>query len=135
MKFSDFFVENFKSENEIKSFIRNSRNFEQSAENPEKAHALLIFKTSKQQTWLVATRKRLYCILDDNRKDQLNINWSERRENLEQELDNVKAYSLDERKTVVDIGSKHKGWLYSRNLFPNKPVEEAINNFILGHMA
>lgn len=135
MKFSDFFAENFKSEDEIKSFIRNSRNFDKSSENPEKAHALLIFKTSKQQTWLVATEKRLYCILDDNRKDQPNINWSERRESLRLELDNVKSYSLDKRKTVVDIGSKHKGWLYSRNLFPQKPVEEAINNFIMGQMA
>src|SRR5271166_3290397 len=40
--------------------------------------ALLIFKTPKQHTWLVATQKKLYCVLDDadRRKTGELVQWA-----------------------------------------------------------
>ena len=69
MLLADMFIgrSDFASPEEIKEFIRRSKNFDKSKEDPSTAHPLLIFKTSKQQTWLVATPERLYCVLDDLR--------------------------------------------------------------------
>jgi hypothetical protein len=37
---------------------------------------LLIFSTSRQHTWLVATTKSLACVLDDVRREDPRIQWT-----------------------------------------------------------
>ena len=65
-----------KSPIEIIAAIRESPDFDPRKEDIADAEALLIFQTSKQQTWLVATRTRLYCVLDDLRRSFRPVRWS-----------------------------------------------------------
>ena len=52
----------FASESEIRRSIEQSKYYDSSKESPEEAGSLLIFDTSRQHTWLVATGERLYFI-------------------------------------------------------------------------
>ena len=58
----------FSSEPEIRRSIEQSKYYDASKESPEDAGSLLIFDTSRQHTWLVATGERLYFVLDDVRQ-------------------------------------------------------------------
>ena len=64
------------AEEVIRSSIKRSQNFNPKAEDSGQSKTLLFFRTSKQQSWLVATSERLYCILDDVRKSEPHVNWS-----------------------------------------------------------
>ena len=56
---------NFLTKQEVRKIIRSSVNYEN--EDTNSAKLLCFFKTSMQRTWLVATQKRVYIILDDIR--------------------------------------------------------------------
>lgn len=77
---------------------------------------LLIFSTRRQHTWLVATRRQLFCLLDDERTrgSQRLIQWNI-------PLPDEKDLATRPRKSgpghVIDIGPR-RGWLYSDWLFP-----------------
>ncbi len=124
---------NFASHSEVIDYARQSKNFDPSDEDLKHADALLIFSTSKQHTWLVATDKRLYCILDDIRKDQLHINWSMPRRDLVAENDVVVPVGLRDKSEftgLLDIGTAHPGWLYTKRLFSTKSVKESIRHLL-----
>jgi len=129
------FDKRFHSEDKIKSFIKFSKNY--CREDPKEAQALLIFKTSKQRTWLVSTSERLYCILDDIRITKPRINWSMGRNSL---TDNGKVSAKistrdrSDRTGLVDISSEHRGWLFTKSLFSNKPIDLSIKNLIASKM-
>lgn len=117
------------SKRDIIDYVRKSKNFDPKTEDLTRAEALLIFITSKQQTWLVSTSERLYCILDDIRKDEPHINWSISRSRIFQ--DNVPTISLEARDKTeltgfLDIGDTHRGWLYTKRLFSEKPVQQRV---------
>tara|TARA_B100000315_G_C14442213_1_gene525235 strand:+ start:435 stop:845 length:411 start_codon:yes stop_codon:yes gene_type:complete len=133
MKFSNLFDSNafFRAEKDIKSCIKNSKNYEE--EDPMSTNLLLIFSTSKQRTYLVASSKRLYCILDDIRKDVPRINWSLRRNSLKsngQIIINILSRDKTEKTGLVDIGSNHKNWLFSKKLFERLDIVSSIKNLI-----
>ena len=135
MKISSLFSDrsSFETVESIKNFIVNSKNYQSNAEAPERSNALLIFNISSQHTWLVATEKRLYCILDDIRKPKPHINWSMKREDIIQ--NNRIAICLrvkdKNRNTgLIDIGEKHKGWLFSKKLFLSQPIETMIKKIL-----
>jgi hypothetical protein len=123
----------FKSREEIVRYIVNSVNFDSTTESPESAKALLLFQTAKQRTWLVATRERLYCVLDDVRKPEPHINWSlPRRQVIEDGnvvLD-IRPHDRTERTELVDFGPEHRRWLYTRDLFERGDVASAIREFL-----
>ena len=128
----------FLSASEIKQEIRKSQNFERDGTDPVNASALLIFSTSKQQTWLVATPKRLYCILDDVRKPEPHINWSLDKKLL---LDpngklkiRLRSKEYTDRSGLVDIGDKHQDWIFTRSLFPSGNIEQRIEELIRAQM-
>jgi len=129
------FDKRFHSEDEIKSSIESSKNYR--GEKPKETQILLIFKTSKQRTWLVATNKRLYCILDDIRITKPYINWSMGKDSL---TDNGKVsveisiHDKSDRTGLVDIGSSHRGWLFTKSLFRDNPIELSIKNLIASKM-
>ncbi len=132
-QWSDFFESNFRSEEEIKECITFSRNFEPNLETPENARALLFFKTSKQQTWLVRTGRRIYCILDDIRKKEPHINWSEKVEKFNTEpgwQEGIRAYPNEKGHFLIDIGPKHKRWLMSEKLMRPERLEHQIKNLV-----
>lgn len=133
MKFQDFFDSDagFRNTNDIKSAIKMSKNYE--GEDPDSAKLLKIFSTSKQRTYLVATNLRLYCILDDVRKNSPHINWSMGRGDIKDDNRiklNITSRDKTDKTGLVDIGEKHKRWLYTKELFLSKNIEASIEEFL-----
>jgi hypothetical protein len=123
----------FKSREEIVRYIVNSVNFDSTTESPESAKALLLLQTAKQRTWLVATRERLYCILDDVRKPESHINWSLPRRQVIEDGNivlEIRPHDRTERTGLVDFGPEHRRWLYTRDLFERGDVASAIREFL-----
>ena len=139
MKFSELFSgrADFESRIGITEFIRNSKNFNPQTEDPREAEALLIFSTSRQHTWLVCTKERLYCILDDLRTDNPHINWSiPKRQLISGGEVSIKLRSRNrsEFAGLVDIGDEHPNWLYTKRLFSSESVEDQIRALIRRNM-
>lgn len=90
-------------------------------------HSLLIFSTSKQQTWLVADQVELRCVLDDRRKEQPKVQWRINRDQVEPlEAD----YNYSPTSGVLHIGSRKKGWLFSKRLFQSIDVIDAVRRLL-----
>ncbi|RYG23199.1 hypothetical protein EON82_14755 [bacterium] len=91
--------------------------------------AIMIFDIRTQRTWLVATRERLYLVLDDNdtRVSGAMIQWH-------MPLSSAHPVRVrSDRGTLgghVDIGER-RDWLYSSNLYPNaSDLERDISDLI-----
>lgn len=115
------------TQEEIVQFIRTAER-----ERADRAGILLIFQTLQQQTWLVATSERLYCVLDDIRRPKPEVRWRMAKSDLVADHDVIvdiatRAYSANSGR--VDIGN-HTGWLYSKALFSTVPIDEAIKALI-----
>ena len=111
----------------IRQIIENAPEFNPSSESVDEARTLLIFETSKQRTWLVATAIRLYCVLDDVRKDKPRLQWSV----LKGEAAHIETRSKTDQTGLVDIGTRHRWWLYSKRLFDRKSIEQQISELIV----
>ena len=120
----------FSSEGEIRRSIEKSRGYDSSGESPEDARSLLIFETSKQHTWIVATRDRLYFILDDVRRPAPRVARSVGRSEMTTGSDGTIAVDTKPKSVrtgLVDVGLRRRGWLYSKAIFPASwPIEHAI---------
>ncbi len=121
----------YSSQRKIRETIQNSVNYQN--ENIESAELLCFFETSKQRTWLVATDKRLYIILDDVRKNYVKVNKSYRISSLEK--DKKLNVRIDpDYKTLagrIYFQNATRGWLYSKKLFPNSnELHNAIERII-----
>ena len=120
----------FSSEREIRQSIEKFKEYDSSRESPENARGLLIFETSKQHTWIVATRDRLYFILDDVRTPAPRVARSVGRSEMTTRSDgtiSVDTKPKSVRTGLVDVGLRRRGWLYSKALFPSsRPIEQAI---------
>ena len=139
MRLSDFFSNrsDFASESDIKKTIRKSKNFDEAKESPIQSAALLLFATSRQQTWLVCTPERLYCILDDLKNPRPKVNWSMKREDIVSEgkvTVSLRAHSRTEKTGSVDISQLHQRWLFSHKLFKDGDVVEKIRLLIANQM-
>lgn len=124
---------NLSSEPEIRQRIRKSRNYDSSKESPDHAKSLLIFETSKQRTWLIATGERLYFILDDVRKPGPRVSRSVCREDLKALPDGKISITVQPKSAhtgLIDLGLEQRGWLYSKDLFSHQPIERAINELL-----
>jgi hypothetical protein len=123
----------FVEESEVRELIKDSRDYE--GEDPVSANTLLLLDTSKQHTWLVATDKRLYCILDDVRKERPRNQWSIPVNELKSATGEVLVpISSGESRQGRTSGLLHVGprrnWLYSRRLFKYRTVEEEVTKLI-----
>lgn len=127
----------FSSEPEIRKSIAQSKNYDASMESSEDASSLLIFDTSRQHTWLVATPERLYFILDDVRKPAPRVGRAVRRDELKTLPDGrvaVNTQPKSDRAGLVDIGLRRRGWLYSKRLFSSeRPIERAVSELLAAH--
>ena len=127
----------FRPQEGIVDKIKSLKNYSGEIESGEEPGTLSIFETSKQKTWLVATKKRLYCILDDARKPEPHINWSMARELIvenDQVLLQIKAHDIEGNTGRVDIGDSHRNWLFSPDLFQETSVEDRVRKLIAGKM-
>jgi hypothetical protein len=92
--------------------------------------AMRIFATDQQQTWLVVISGTAYCVLDDRRREEPRVQWWNR-------LESVLEVRADENWSVaagvVRFGNNSKGWLYSKELFPNEAADIAISHFLAGN--
>jgi len=126
----------FATVDQVRDAIRLSKNYGLDGSAPQSAKPLLFFQTARQQTWLVKTPKRLYCILDDVRRPAPHVNWSVPMADVLDE-DGKLLYKIEARdggsrnSGLVDIGPNHKDWLYSRKLFASRGVEKAFEDFLL----
>jgi hypothetical protein len=107
-------------ERRVRAHILHSKNYNAEREDPDDASSLAFFRTLRQQTWLVATRERLYCILDDARKPEPHINWSIPRNEIvsnDEVILRVEASASRKGSSVLAFGPRHQQWLYSKGLF------------------
>ncbi len=76
---------------------------------------VLIFSTAKQRTWLVASTRSLFCVLDDERTRTSGriVQWVQPIES----IDVVHAREYKPTAGLLQVG-KRKDWLYSTALFP-----------------
>ena len=122
------------SEREIRRSIEKSGDYDSTRESPDDARILLIFETSKQHTWLVATGDRLFFVLDDVRRPAPRVARSVGRRELMTRSDGsiaVDTQSKSLRTGLVDVGHRRRGWLYSKALFPrSRPIEHAIDDLL-----
>jgi hypothetical protein len=123
---------------DIRGAITLSKNYRLDRTPPAQAHSLLFFQTPLQQTWLVKTPNRLYCILDDVRRPAPHVNWSMPMSDVIDADGNLKL-GIEARETagamdtgLFDFGPNHKDWLYSRKLFVATGVEQAVGDFLRG---
>ena len=135
MSLDKFFTDrtSFESTETIKGYIVNSKHYQEDNESLERSNALLFFNTPNQHTWLVATEQRLYCIIDDLRKSRLHINWSIKKDDIVSGNKIVLPLNVREKtkKTgMVDIGKKHRGWLFTQKLFLSQPVDTMIKKLL-----
>jgi len=128
----------FLSLGDIKRTITSSKNYRLDGTPPEAARALLIFSTSRQQTWLVATSQRLYCILDDLATGEATVNWSMGRDALVASDGTLKIKLQErpykDRTWYVDFGDAHTDWLFSRSLFAGRSIEDAVRDLLREQM-
>jgi hypothetical protein len=126
----------FKSSQEIIEIVARSDAFDPSVERVADAEALLMFQTSKQQTWLVATHARLYCVLDDLNKGSTRVQWSLPADKLvanSSVVAEVSVGSKTDKTGLLRIGER-RNWLFTKRLFATKGIEAAVRDLIARHM-
>ena len=89
---------------------------------------LLIFQTPKQRTWLVATKKYLFVLLDDESTQKINAliqTFFEKSKTLPVQ------FSIHDKAGTVKFDAEDIWWYYSFNLFPTtNSLKNAIKNLI-----
>jgi hypothetical protein len=127
MVFNDILgFRSFATEDDIKTIVAQSR-YSRPEENYRSAKTLLIFATSKQQTWLVKTDRTLYVVLDDRRKERPRVEWSMPVD--EAQRARVASRDYTRMSGMIDIGPQ-KEWLYTKKLFQEENIENVVTRFI-----
>lgn len=120
----------FWSKEEILGIVEKSALYDLGEESTESAEPILIFSTSKQQTWLIVTAARLYCVLDDIRRPQPDLQWVLQRDELVSGgklTARVHTKDKSDRTGLLDVGPR-QNWLYSKALFLERPLEERLTS-------
>lgn len=134
MKLADFYSGQrpFSTDNEIVSTVKSSKYFNAINEDLSKAKKIQLLDTSKQRTYLISTKERIYKVLDDRRSDHPKITWSRKIDKVF-EGHTLKA-SLEPRSersfNLVFDASPDRLNLVSKKLFANIEFDEAISKLI-----
>jgi hypothetical protein len=119
----------FLSDSEIIDSVATSTAY--SGEGTAQAKALLLFTTSTQQTWLIATTARLYCVVDDRRLPTPQMRWamplSEARTGPIVTREAAERYR--NQAGLLNIG-KRLNWIYTKRLFLDRDVVDAVRELI-----
>jgi len=113
----------FTKREEIKKHICSNTNFN-SNEDIDNAESIIFFKTKIQQTWLLVSNRKIYCVLDDITTGNFELRWSIERNNLINSNGKIilELYidpNYKEKSGRIDFGQIHRGWLYSKSLYPD----------------
>ncbi len=112
---------------DIIGYLRESNNYTPD-EDLGSADGFILFDSSLQRIWLLATRYRLYSVTDDIRKREPVINWSISRSRIVNTGGaslSLKTFTLDRGEALIDIGYR-PGTRYSPELFKDKDLKERI---------
>jgi hypothetical protein len=124
---SDF--REFFGPSDIVEFITTSESYQN--EGTEGVKVLRLFETTSQQTWLIATSRNLYCIVDDRRRPRAQLRWamplSEARAGPIRIHDAARQYR--DQAGLLDIG-RRRDWIYTKRLFRDKDVISAVRELI-----
>lgn len=104
------------------------------SENIDYSKGLIFFKSKRQQTWLITSNTKVYCVLDDIVSDMFEIKWAIGKKELwdGQNLKIEIIPNYKENTGLISFGNNHKNWLYSKNLFINEDeLRDAIKNLII----
>lgn len=89
---------------------------------------ILVFRTSKQKTWLAVTDQGLSCRIDDTRPGKGGPQWVLSKTEAKAILDS-EAYHVNPgykaRTGTFTIGSR-RNWLYTKSLFPEPDYLETV---------
>ena len=121
----------------IIQFVEASKQCDEATGGREAPEALLLFQTSRQQTWLVTTSQRLYCVLDDKRKNEPELRWVMNKDELvtgDALKVALETHDHSENSGLVDIGPNHKDWFFTKSLFADEPVEAKIHDLVTKKM-
>lgn len=125
----------FKSPKEIIDVVKSSGKHD--SEDFDNAEPLLIFQTSTQQTWLVATDVALYCVLDDLNRASTRVQWATSASEFKkvgEQFAGISARDKNDRVGLLQIGS-HKNWFYSKKLFSGENVVDRLSKLVSRKMA
>jgi hypothetical protein len=116
----------FCSQVSIRTFLRDQHL--DANENYLTAEALVIFESSSQHTWLVATNIALYCIFDWLKNDNPSVVWRIAKDEIVR--NNRITLSIDlkdkSRKNGYVIINAKPPRLYTKSLFSQMPIDQEI---------
>ncbi len=95
--------------------------------DPKDIRLMLLFATPTQRSWLAVDENSLYCVLDDLRREEPSL----QRVAMRSDAHAVRA-NRDHSPTsgILHLGPNGKDWLYSKYLFQDRDVVEAVREFI-----
>ncbi|MCK4507269.1 MAG: hypothetical protein KAU27_01930 [Desulfuromonadales bacterium] len=112
--------------------VKKSKKYDPKCENIDKARKVQLFETGNQKTYLVATEKNIYKVLDDRRTVAPKVSWSRSIEKLAAngriEFE-VQPYKERVGRLVLK-GVPEKRNLVSKKLFENIDVVTAIDGLV-----
>ena len=95
--------------------------------DPDHIRLMLIFTTPTQRSWLAVDRFSLYCVLDDLRNEEPTVRWLARRA----DVNAVRAnHDYSPTSGILHLGTQGKDWLYSKDLFQDRDVIDAVRQMI-----
>jgi hypothetical protein len=101
--------------------------------DPRDIRLMLLFTAPTQRSWLAVDQSSLYCVLDDLRRDEPPVvRWLAHRTDARP----VKAnHDHSPTSGILYLGRQGRDWLYSKDLFQDRDVAEAVQQFIGGDNA
>lgn len=103
----------------------------------EQIKEILVFKTSKQKTWLTVTGQGLECRIDDTREGKGGPQWVLTKE-LAQSILNSESFHVNPGYKVntgtFTLGPR-RNWLYTKSLFPDPDYLKGILKKLLERAA
>ncbi len=97
-----------------------------------RAEMLLIFETRRQHTWLLATAKALYCVLDNRREPHARRLWRIPRDEIVRDgmlVLPVNEAELTERDSYVVINGKRPR-KFTRDLFKTMTITDSVKSML-----
>jgi hypothetical protein len=107
----------------ILQLIATDKRYDPNREQLDQLRELLIFATSSQQTWLVFSPLRVYCVLDNRELEKPTLRWSMPLQDFLETPIKVRDHSA--ASGILDIGNR-KDWLFSKRLFREKNIGEVV---------
>jgi hypothetical protein len=95
--------------------------------DPRDIRLLLLFSTPTQRSWLAVDRFAVYCVLDDLRKEEPRVQWLAKRTDAHPVRAN---YGQSPTSGILHLGTHGRDWLYSKDLFQDRDVVDAVRQFI-----